>query len=121
MSQFGKNGNLTNLSLIKQKATGSRDKTVRILSTTTDQNLHTFTHHRDAISSLTFRKSPQNQLYSASLDRTVKVWNVDEGTYIETLFGHQDHIPSIDSLSKERCLTSGSRDRTVRLWKIVEE
>lgn len=36
-------------------------------------------------------------------------------------FGHQDKITSIDALSKERCITSGSRDRTCRLWKIVEE
>ena len=40
--------------------------------------------HRDAITGLCFRKG-HNQLYSASYDRTVKVWNVDEQSYVETL------------------------------------
>ena len=33
---------------------------------------------------LAFRKGT-NQLYSASHDRTVKLWNVEEKSYIETL------------------------------------
>jgi ribosomal RNA-processing protein 9 len=49
------------------------------------------------------------------------VWNVDEMSYVETLYGHQDAITSIVTLNKERCLTNGSRDRTMRLWKIAEE
>ncbi|KAJ3104650.1 pre-rRNA processing protein [Physocladia obscura] len=78
--------------------------------------------HRDAVSGLSFRYGTRsNQLYSCSYDRTIKLWNVDELSYIETLFGHQDRIESIDSLAYERCLTAGSRDRSVRLWKIVEE
>lgn len=79
-----------------------------------------FTQHRDAISSLKFQKST-NQLYSASFDRTIKVWNIDTLSYIETLFGHQDLVTCLDTLNKERCLTVGSRDRTARVWKIVEE
>jgi ribosomal RNA-processing protein 9 len=61
-------------------------------------------------------------LYSASKDRTVKVFNLDEMTYVETLFGHQDSITSLSSMGlRDRCLTTGGRDRTVRLWKIPEE
>ncbi len=55
------------------------------------------------------------------MDRTIKLWNVDELAYIETLFGHQDNITAIDTLQRERCVTSGARDRTVRMWKILEE
>jgi ribosomal RNA-processing protein 9 len=51
----------------------------------------------------------------------VKVWDVDQKSYVDTLFGHQDAITAIDALSKERCVTVGARDRTLRLWKIVEE
>lgn len=70
--------------------------------------------------SLAFRRGA-NQLYSASHDRTVKLWNVDERSYIETLFGHQDQITDIDTLARERCVTTGGRDKTARMWKIVEE
>ena len=51
----------------------------------------------------------------------MKVWNVDEMAYVETVFGHQDGVQSIDAMMGEKAITVGGRDRTVRLWKIVEE
>jgi hypothetical protein len=41
--------------------------------------------------------------------------------YVETLFGHQDHVLSLDALRGETCVSVGGRDKTVRYWKIVEE
>ena len=41
--------------------------------------------------------------------------------YVETLFGHQDFVMSVDSLRGETAVTCGGRDRTVRYWKIVDE
>jgi ribosomal RNA-processing protein 9 len=41
--------------------------------------------------------------------------------YIETLFGHQDAIPSVASFASERCVSVGARDRSARVWKIVDE
>jgi len=41
--------------------------------------------HRDSISALCFR-SGTHQLFSGSHDRTLKIWNVDEMAYIETLY-----------------------------------
>lgn len=49
------------------------------------------------------------------------MWNIDERSYIETLFGHQDQITDIDTLGRERCVSTGGRDKTARVWKIVEE
>ncbi|KAJ2250655.1 pre-rRNA processing protein [Coemansia sp. RSA 455] len=51
----------------------------------------------------------------------VKMWNVDELAYMDTLFGHQDIIVSIDALQREQAVTTGSRDKTLRLWKIADE
>ena len=42
-------------------------------------------------------------------------------SYIETVFGHQDAVMSIDAMMKERAVSVGGRDNTVRVWKIVEE
>lgn len=42
-------------------------------------------------------------------------------TYVETLFGHQDSIVSIDALAREQCVSAGCRDRTCRVWNITEE
>lgn len=79
-----------------------------------------FTHHRDAVTGLAFRRGT-NQLYSCSRDRTVKVWSLDELAYVETLFGHQDSVVSVASASREVCVSVGARDRTARLWKVGEE
>lgn len=102
-------------------ASGGKDKKIIIWSVQENKFLHCFKQqHKDTITSMSFRKG-HNQLYTVSGDRTVKLWNVDELSYIETLFGHQDSITSVDSLAKEHCVSTGGRDRTVRLWKIVEE
>ncbi|KAG9284202.1 hypothetical protein G9A89_002863 [Geosiphon pyriformis] len=82
--------------------------------------MHCFKQHKDDVTGLVFQKGTY-QLYSASNDRTIKLWNVEQKSYIETLFGHQDHVTAIDALARERCVTVGGRDRTCRLWKIVEE
>ena len=84
------------------------------------EKIHVFKGHRSPVSGLAFRIGTHT-LYSCSHDRSVKVWNLDEMAYVETLFGHQDSITGIDAGIRERVLTSGGRDGTVRIWKIVEE
>ncbi|KAJ2914602.1 hypothetical protein MD484_g5848, partial [Candolleomyces efflorescens] len=78
--------------------------------------------HKDVVSNVAFKKGT-NQLYSASFDRTVKVYDLTSGVmgYVETLFGHQDHILGLDALRGDTCVSVGARDKTVRYWKIVDE
>ncbi|KAF6842558.1 wd repeat domain-containing protein [Colletotrichum musicola] len=104
----------------KYVVTGGEDRRLIIYDAETLKPLRVFTHHRDAVTGLAFRRGT-NQLYSCSKDRTVKVWSLDELAYIETLFGHQDEIVDIDALAQERCVSVGARDRTARLWKVAEE
>lgn len=101
-------------------ATGGADRKLIIYDAATLKPVKVFTHHRDAVTALVFRRGT-NQLYSCSKDRTVKVWSLDELAYVETLFGHQDHVVDIDALAPERCVSVGARDRTARLWKVAEE
>lgn len=100
--------------------TGGEDKKLIVYDAATLQPIKVLSHHRDAVTALAFRRGT-NQLYSASKDRTVKVWSLDELAYVETLFGHQDHVVDIDALAQERCVSVGARDKTARLWKVVEE
>ncbi|KAJ7677599.1 WD40 repeat-like protein [Mycena rosella] len=78
--------------------------------------------HKDLISALTFRKGT-HQLYTGSHDRTLKVYDLSPGVlgYVETLFGHQDHVLALDALRGETCVSVGGRDKTVRYWKIADE
>lgn len=76
--------------------------------------------HKGAITSLSFR-SGTTQLLSASTDRTLKLWDATQRSYIETLFGHQEPAQSVSALRGELAASAGGRDRTVRWWKINEE
>ncbi|KAF4983022.1 hypothetical protein FZEAL_1467 [Fusarium zealandicum] len=104
----------------KYVATGGADRKLIIYDAPTLKPIKVFTHHRDAVTGLVFRRGT-NQLYSCSKDRTVKVWSLDELAYVETLFGHQDEVLDVDALAQERCISVGARDRTARLWKVAEE
>lgn len=104
-------------------ATGGADARLIIWDVSSPSTLtpvKVFTQHRDAVTGLAFRRGT-NQLFSASKDRTIKVWSLDELAYVETLFGHQDSVVDIAALGEEKCVSVGARDRTARLWKIVEE
>lgn len=80
-----------------------------------------FTQHRGAVLALAFRRDTAT-LYSASADRTVKIWSVAPGlAQVDTLFGHQDSVVALAALAQETCITAGARDRTVRLWRLVAE
>ncbi|GAA6060021.1 hypothetical protein JCM10212_001179 [Sporobolomyces blumeae] len=76
--------------------------------------------HKDKLASIAFRLGTQ-QLYTSSFDRTVKLFDLSTFSYVETLFGHQDCIQSIDALRGELAVTAGGRDKTVRYWKVMEE
>ncbi|KAI8633115.1 WD40 repeat-like protein [Xylariaceae sp. FL1651] len=101
-------------------ATGGADRRLIIWSTKGLKPLRVFTHHRDAVTGLVFQRGT-NTLYSASKDRTLKIFNIDALAYVETLFGHGDAAVDIDALAQERCISVGARDRTVRLWKVSDE
>ncbi|KMU75680.1 U3 protein [Coccidioides immitis RMSCC 3703] len=109
-------------------ATGGADKKLIIWDADTLTPLKTFTQHRDSVSGLSFTRrisaaTTGEQLFSSSFDRTLKTWSLSPGShaYVETLFGHQDHVISVASMVTDQCVSVGARDRTARLWKVVDE
>lgn len=48
--------------------------------------------HKDAVTCLAFRDGT-HELYSGSLDRSIKLWSLDDMAYVDTLFGHQAGEP----------------------------
>ncbi|KAJ3974565.1 WD40-repeat-containing domain protein [Lentinula raphanica] len=108
-------------------ASGALDSRACIWDARSCQWIASFTH-KDSVSSLSFRtntnsataSSSAHTLYTASFDRTVKLWTLPTASpistlttesitkepqahpqnmgYIETLFGHQDQILALDCL-----------------------
>lgn len=72
--------------------------------------------HRGPITGLSFRETT-NELYSVSLDRTMRVWNADQMAYVSTLHGHVSEVLAVDGYQTERALSCGT-DKTVRLWRV---
>ncbi|KAJ5485045.1 hypothetical protein N7539_005033 [Penicillium diatomitis] len=109
-------------------ATGGADKRLVIWDAETLVPMRTFTQHRDSVSSLAFARhistmSSGEQLFSGSYDRTLKTWSISNAghAYVETLFGHQDHVTGVAAMTIDQCVSVGARDRTARLWKVVDE
>ncbi|KAI3323122.1 WD40 repeat-like protein [Xylariaceae sp. AK1471] len=99
--------------------TGGDDKRIVVWDSNL-KPLRVFTHHRDAVTGLVFRRN-SHQMYSCSKDRTIRVWNCDALAFVESLFGHSDAAVDVDALALERLVSVGARDRTVRLWKVADE
>jgi len=98
---------------------GGRDNMVRVYDSRTNTEVKCLSGHRDAVTSLAFRRDTYS-LFSGSSDRCLKHWDLNEMGYIETMFGHQDVVNGVDCWTKERPI-SCSNDRTVRVWKISDE
>jgi cell wall-associated NlpC family hydrolase len=58
-------------------------------------------------------------LASGSGDKTVKLWDVANGTEIRTLGGHSDNVISLAFSPDGHTLASGSNDETVKLWDVA--
>lgn len=60
-----------------------------------------------------------NQLISASADKTVKVWDLTSGEVLQTLRGHTSFINAIAVSPDGQQLASGSADGEIRLWDLA--
>lgn len=56
------------------------------------------------------------QIYTASDDKSLKVWDLTARRETDTLLGHVTGVTSMDLYNQARPLTGGA-DKTVRLWK----
>ncbi|CAA2957517.1 myosin heavy chain kinase B-like [Olea europaea subsp. europaea] len=71
--------------------------------------------HFDAISSLTLNED-KSLLYSASWDKTFKVWRVSDSKCLESINAHDDAVNSVVS-GFDGLVFTGSADGSVKVWR----
>jgi ribosomal RNA-processing protein 9 len=80
--------------------------------------------HTGAVTGLVWRDVPgQNlELLSSGEDRLIKIWNVDNKSFVDALYGHQAGITCLSGLAaRPEIAISSGLDGSVRIWKIAEE
>lgn len=60
------------------------------------------------------------QVYSASMDLSLRMWDLRTRRCADTLLGHVAGVSALDVYAKGRALTGGV-DKTVRLWKVEKD
>lgn len=101
-------------------ACGGKDKRVCVWDLQHERKfLHAFTGFKGPVSALAF-KTGTNILYAASLDRSVRIFDLDAMTFVESLFGHQEAVLDLSALAADFAITAGGRDRTLRYWKVLD-
>uniref|UniRef100_A0A7N0TPR9 Uncharacterized protein n=1 Tax=Kalanchoe fedtschenkoi TaxID=63787 RepID=A0A7N0TPR9_KALFE len=71
--------------------------------------------HSDAISCLSLCEE-QGLLYSASWDRTFKVWRISDSKCLESVKAHNDAVNSVVT-GPDDAVYTGSADGSIKLWK----
>jgi WD40 repeat protein len=94
---------------------GARDKTIRVWSAISFEELGRMEGHRDWVNSVTF--SPKGTwIVSGSDDYTVRIWRSVDLEHLATLEGHQGRVSSVAVSPDEKRIISGSHDKTVCVW-----
>lgn len=107
-------------------ASSSGDKTIKLWNTHTGKvirtlktqadGLNSVEGHSAAVNSVVFSSDGQT-LASGSVDKTIKLWQLDTGKVNRTLKGHSDVVTSVTFSPNGLTIVSGSWDRTIKIWR----
>ena len=100
-------------------ATASRDETINVYDVSADLNhLHKLRGHTGFVWSLSFSPLDSGRVCSASLDKTIRVWNTKKGKLVKTVAkAHGNEPVNIVAYSpNSKIIVSGGNDSNVKVW-----
>jgi WD40 repeat protein len=59
----------------------------------------------------------KQKVVSGSNDKTLRVWDIDNGECLQEFKGHEDWVSTVAVINEQK-VVSGSRDKTLRVWDI---
>ena len=79
--------------------------------------MQTLKGHTDLVNCLVVL--PNGNLGSGSDDKTIKIWNINNGSVLKTFTGHSNWVTTLAVLANNISLASGSADKTIRFWNLI--
>jgi len=98
---------LSNQGVSRRLVSGSKDGDVRVWDVVLAQCIRSLTSHTASVTSV--RWGGSGLIYSASQDRTIKVWRAKDGTLCRTLQGH-GHWVNVLALNTDYVVRTGAFD-----------
>jgi len=101
----------------KRLISSSSDKTIKIWSLITGEEIDTLNSHVGSVKSLAV--SPSGDiLVSGSEDKTIKLWDLNTRKEVHTITGHLNDVNDLVFSPDGQFLVSGSEDCTIKVWRI---
>ena len=76
--------------------------------------------HQGRIGGLAYSPKDGNVLFSASADKTAKLWDVNQGKSLRDFNGHADAVISLNVSRDGAKIVTGSNDQTARVWNVAD-
>ncbi len=89
---------------------------IEILSWPAGERVATLSKHADSVRSVAWLSD--SRLVSASLDREIKRWDVQQRQVLEAYQGHSRSVLAICLLGDGKTLVSGGEDQSLRVWQL---
>ncbi|KAA8916313.1 hypothetical protein TRICI_001595 [Trichomonascus ciferrii] len=102
---------------------GSRDKSVIIWNLTRDDQAYgipkrALKGHSHIVQDVAISQDGAFAI-SASWDKTLRLWDLSDGTTLQRFVGHSGDVLSVSFSPDNRQIVSAGRDRTIKVWNTI--
>lgn len=94
----------------------SEEGVVSVLSWPAGLQVARFNDHEDSVRSISWLSD--SKLVSASIDRTIKVWDIKSHEVVATLSGHSRSVNAACLLTDDKTVVTAGDDQSVRVWDL---